>query len=162
MATAYIGLGANLDRPEQHIRRALDDLSHAPGIDQLEYSTLYRSAPMGPAGQPDYINAVAKLTTSLTPHNLLSTLQMIEHAHGRVRAEYWGPRTLDLDLLIYDDLQINTTTLTVPHPGIKHRGFVLVPLADLASDLFIPGCGRVSELLATLDTDDVVAVDCVG
>ena len=144
----YIGLGSNLDDPKRQVRKALQALTGLPGSTLCRYSSLYRSPPMGPQDQPDYINAVAELETGLSAAELLSLLQAIENQQGRVRgAARWGPRTLDLDILIYGQAQIKAPKLTVPHPGIAERPFVLYPLAEIAPDLEIPGCGALQELL---------------
>lgn len=147
--TAWIGIGGNLDDPVAHVCRALKDLAAVPDSYVLAHSSLYRNPPMGPAAQPDYINAVASMLTTLEPEALLDALQGIEAAHGRMReGERWGPRTLDLDLLLYGDRVIDTQRLSVPHPGMRDRAFVLHPLAEVASDLIIPGTGRLQDLLA--------------
>ncbi len=138
---AYIGLGSNLDRPVDQLRRALDELNDLPQTHLIRPSPLYRSPPLGPAGQPDYVNAVAWLQTTLAPLELLDGLQAIERAHGRERAERWGPRTLDLDLLLYGDRHIDSERLVVPHPQMHRRSFVLVPLHDVTPELFLPGLG---------------------
>jgi 2-amino-4-hydroxy-6-hydroxymethyldihydropteridine diphosphokinase len=144
---AYIGLGSNLDNPLQQVRAALDELTRLPATRLVGHSRLYRSAPLGPAGQPDYINAVAALDTELAPHALLDALQAIEQAHGRERSLHWGPRTLDLDLLLYGDEVFSTARLTVPHPEMARRNFVLIPLAELAPGQTLPD-GRVVQDLA--------------
>jgi 2-amino-4-hydroxy-6-hydroxymethyldihydropteridine diphosphokinase len=144
----YIGLGSNLDDPKRQVRKALQVLTSLPGSTLCRYSSLYRSPPMGPQDQPDYINAVAELETGLSAAELLSLLQAIENQQGRVRgAVRWGPRTLDLDILIYGQAQIKAPELTVPHPGIAERPFVLYPLAEITPDLEIPGRGALQELL---------------
>ena len=144
----YIGLGSNLDDPKRQVWKALQALAGLPGSTLCRYSSLYRSPPMGPQDQPDYINAVAELETGLSAAELLSLLQAIENQQGRVRgAVRWGPRTLDLDILIYGQAQIKAPELTVPHPGIAERPFVLYPLAEIAPDLKIPGCGALQGLL---------------
>ncbi len=144
---AWIGLGSNLNDPETRIRTALDDLRCLERCTLRAVSALYRSAPMGPADQPDYVNAVARLATTLSPEALLDALQAIEHRHARVRGRHWGPRTLDLDLLLFGQVVIATPRLSVPHPGIAVRNFVLYPLAELDPGLAIPGLGVVEELL---------------
>lgn len=111
---------------------------------------------MGPGEQPDYINAAAKLATSLIPHDLLTQLQAIENCQGRVRLERWGPRTLDLDLLLFDDLQLDRPDLTLPHPGLEQRAFVLLPLMEIEPDLQIPGSATVSRLLANCPAAGIV------
>ena len=144
---AWIGLGSNLNDPETRIRTALDDLRRLERCTLQAVSALYRSPPMGPADQPDYVNAVARLATTLSPEALLDALQSIEQRHARVRSRHWGPRTLDLDLLLYGQAVIATPRLSVPHPGIAVRSFVLYPLAELNPGLVIPGLGVVEELL---------------
>ncbi|AAU91634.1 2-amino-4-hydroxy-6-hydroxymethyldihydropteridine diphosphokinase [Methylococcus capsulatus] len=145
---AYIGLGGNLGNAAETVRTARRAIGAIPGVRELAFSSLYRSAPMGPSDQPDYVNAVMAVATSLAPQALLHALQRIERIHGRVRTgERWGPRTLDLDLLLYDDLVLDTETLRLPHPGIAEREFVLYPLAEIAPDLDIPDRGPLRELV---------------
>ena len=145
--TAYVGLGANLDDPVQHVRRAGEGLSSLPSTRVLALSPLYRSAPLGPRDQPDYINAVAALSTGLSALELLAALREVEARHGRRRdGTRWGPRTLDLDILVYGDLTLQSPALTLPHPALHERGFVLYPLYDVAPDLEIPGRGSVRAL----------------
>ncbi|MDH5190397.1 MAG: 2-amino-4-hydroxy-6-hydroxymethyldihydropteridine diphosphokinase [Gammaproteobacteria bacterium] len=134
----YIGLGSNLDHPIEQLKQAINELSALENSLLFVQSSFYQSAPMGPQDQPDFINAVAGLKTSLSANDLLLQLQGIEQQHGRVREQYWGPRTLDLDLLLYGEQVINTDNLQVPHPGIPERGFVLYPLYEIAPDLEIP------------------------
>jgi 2-amino-4-hydroxy-6-hydroxymethyldihydropteridine diphosphokinase len=136
----YLGLGANLGDPLQQLRDAARALAALPGCRPGPLSPLYRSTPLGPQDQPDFLNAVAALDTSLAPLDLLDALQRIEAAAGRVRGRRWGPRTLDLDLLLYGGRQLDLPRLTVPHPGIASRAFVLWPLADLCGEDFrLPG-----------------------
>lgn len=145
---AYIGLGSNLHDPAAQIISALAALSKLPQTHLEKRSSLYRSAPMGPQDQPDYINAVAALITALTPRQLLVHLQGIELAQGRIRnGEKWGPRTLDLDLLLYGDRFIAEAGLTVPHPGLHERNFVLYPLAEIAPEIIVPGKGPLTALI---------------
>lgn len=144
---AYIGLGSNLSDPARQVRQALETLSTSPEVTLLKKSGLYRSPPMGPAGQPDYVNAVAQLETRLAPHRLLDLLQAIEQQQGRVRNERWGPRTLDLDLLLYGDLRMEDERLAIPHPGMAQRAFVLYPLQEIAPDLVVPGLGALATLV---------------
>lgn len=146
LTLAYIGLGSNLEDPAAQVRRALHELAALPGTELQRASQLYRSPPMGPPGQPDYINAVAALATRLEPEALLDALQAIEQAHHRRRLQRWGPRTLDLDILLYGQAQLHSPRLTVPHPGIAARAFVLQPLAEIAPTLEIPGAGALSSL----------------
>lgn len=135
----YIGLGSNLEHPVTQVATALLELQQLSDCRNLMHSSLYRSDPVGPAGQPDYINAVAAIETTLTPLDLLDALQALEQKHERVRIQHWGPRTLDLDLLLYGDRQINCERLTVPHAYLTERNFVLYPLAEIAPKLSIPG-----------------------
>ena len=144
----YVGLGSNLRGPVEQVERALDAMARAPALRLLARSRLYRSRPMGPADQPDYINAVALFETALAPLDLLDELQAQEARQGRVRGKVrWGPRTLDLDLLLYGDRTIHSPRLCVPHPGMYERNFVLYPLYELSPDLMLPDKTRLSELL---------------
>jgi 2-amino-4-hydroxy-6-hydroxymethyldihydropteridine diphosphokinase len=143
----HVGLGSNLDDPRRQLESAFEALAALPESVLVARSSLYRSAPMGPADQPDYLNAVAALDTQLAPLALLDALQDIEQAQRRVRSRRWGPRTLDLDLLLYGDRQIDLPRLQVPHPGMHQRCFVLLPLLEVAGDIEIPERGRVSALL---------------
>lgn len=146
---AFVGLGSNLDDPCEQVRRALSELADIPATRLLAHSSLYRSSPMGPAEQPDFINAVAKIETGLGPRELLSELQSIEAAHRRKRdGERWGPRTLDLDLLLYGTAIIRETDLEVPHAGLAERNFVLQPLSEIDAEIEIPGRGSVRVLLS--------------
>jgi len=147
MTFAYVALGANLGDPRNQLLAAFEDLGAIPESRLAARSSLYRSAPAGYADQPDFLNAVAKLETRLPPRELFAWLQQIERAHGRVRSFRDAPRTLDLDLLLYGAEQIDTPTLTVPHPRMHERAFVLVPLLELDAGAVIPGHGKASELL---------------
>jgi 2-amino-4-hydroxy-6-hydroxymethyldihydropteridine diphosphokinase len=145
---AWVGIGANLEDPRRQVETALGELAALPSTRLVTASSRYRTPPMGPPDQPDYVNAVAELETALAPLALLDELQRIESAHLRQRgAERWGPRTLDLDLLLYGDARLDLPRLTVPHPGIADRAFVLVPLAEIAPDLSIPGLGPLRRLV---------------
>ena len=145
--TAYVGLGSNLDGPREHVLRALDELARLPDTRLVRHSGLYRSAPLAHAAQPDFVNAVAQLETALDPRRLLDELSAIEARHGRERPFPNAPRTLDLDLLLYGQTTLVTPDLTLPHPRMHERAFVLEPLAELAPRALIPGYGRVEELL---------------
>ena len=151
MTIAYIGLGSNLEDPRAQVSSAMAELEGLPASRVLGKSSLYLSAPLGPSDQPDFINAVVKLETGLTPAVLLRHIQALEHGHGRRRERHWGPRTLDLDLLLYGNKKIKNRTLTVPHPEIGKRNFVLCPLLELAPGIEIPGQGPARELLRDLD-----------
>lgn len=136
-SAAFIGLGANLGERETTLRDALARIGDLPGTRVVRVSSLYRSAPIQ-AGGPDYLNAVAEIATQLPPHDLLAALQAIEHAAGRVRPYRNAPRTLDLDILLYGDLRLDSAALTLPHPRMQERAFVLLPLAELAPQQVLP------------------------
>ena len=156
--TAYVGLGSNLDEPVQQVRRALQELDRLPATRCVRHSALYHTRPLGPQDQPDYINAVAQLATGLAPEPLLDALQSLEQRHRRVRqGPRWGPRTLDLDLLLYDTLQMSTERLILPHPELTRRAFVLLPLAEVAPrTLKIPGCGMLAHWCDRISNDGVL------
>ncbi|NYT47396.1 MAG: 2-amino-4-hydroxy-6-hydroxymethyldihydropteridine diphosphokinase [Candidatus Methanofishera endochildressiae] len=154
---AYIGLGSNLATPEAQINTARNAITALPEVFEDAFSSLYRSPPMGPQDQPDYINAVMAITTDLSAIQLLRRLQQIELDHGRVRKdERWGARTLDLDILLYGQQMINQPDLIVPHYGLKERAFVLYPLQEIAPELEVPGQGTMTELLASCPLDGLV------
>ena len=155
---AYVAIGANLAGPEEQARRALVELDQLPGSRVLRASPLYLTKPLGARDQPDYVNAVVRLETRLSPRELLRALQAIEDAHDRAREQRrWGPRTLDLDILLYGEDRINEPDLRVPHPEMYRRAFVLVPLADIApGDLAIPGQGRLALLLAACPREGIL------
>jgi 2-amino-4-hydroxy-6-hydroxymethyldihydropteridine diphosphokinase len=154
---AYIGIGSNLNDPVARVQAAFGELERLPGTRLAARSSLYGSKPMGPADQPDYVNAVAGVDTRMPATDLLQALTQIEDRQGRVRGtEQWGPRTLDLDLLLYGEQRIATQTLTVPHPGMHERDFVLVPLAEIAGDLDLPGLGPLSTLAGHCEQHDLV------
>jgi 2-amino-4-hydroxy-6-hydroxymethyldihydropteridine diphosphokinase len=158
LTPAYIGIGSNVDGPRQQVEAAFDDLQRLPRTRLIARSRLYATRPFGPVEQPDFVNAVAGVLTALTPAELLAQLLAVEAAHGRVREVHWGPRSLDLDLLVYGQLRLASTALTLPHPGIVERNFVLYPLADIAPDLDIPGLGRVSQLTARVSGEGIRVV----
>lgn len=157
MTRAFIGLGSNQGDPQRQLDRALELLGGVPKIDLIRCSPRYCTAPVGDPVQPDFLNAVAELETELAPLDLLRQLQKIELDLGRTRDpdRRWGPRTIDLDLLLFGDAVVRETDLFIPHSGIGCRAFVLRPLADLAPELEVPGQGRVSELLAGIDSSGV-------
>ncbi len=146
--TAYIGLGGNLEDPEGHLAKGFEELAALPQTSLTGRSRLYRSAPMGFLEQPDFVNAVARISTDLSPEALLDALLAIEIRHGRHREFPNAPRTLDLDILLYDAQQLSTPRLTIPHPRMGNRAFVLRPLQELAPDIDIPGQGLLSALLS--------------
>lgn len=155
MTLAYVGLGANLGEPRRQLLAALEDLGRIPGTRVAARSSLYRSAPIGYADQPDFVNAVAMLDTELRPAELFAALQQIERRYGRERSFPNAPRTLDLDLLLYGGEQIDTPALSVPHPRMHERAFVLAPLLELDSAAVIPGRGSAAELLRACATQPV-------
>lgn len=146
-ADAYIALGANLGHPGANLRTALTEIGRLRDTRMAAFSSFYRTAAVGGPPQPDYVNAVARIETLATPLELLDRLLDIEARHGRVRAEPNGPRSLDLDLLLHGSTVMATPRLTLPHPRMHARRFVLEPLAEIAPDLALPGHGRVSDLL---------------
>lgn len=146
---AYIGLGSNLDNPVEQLKLARTEIAALAGVTELAFSPLYLSTPVGPQDQPDFINAVMRISTTLSAAELLRQLQAIETAHGRLRLVRWGARTLDLDILLYGTSIIAEAALAVPHPEMAKRAFVLYPLADIApADLPVPGLGPLADLLA--------------
>jgi 2-amino-4-hydroxy-6-hydroxymethyldihydropteridine diphosphokinase len=149
---AYIGLGANLGDAPATLRSAVAALSRIAHTELTGLSSLFRSTPLGPSGQADYLNAVARLATILTPHQLLTALQEIENGHGRIRAERWGPRTLDLDLLLYGSDQIKTPELELPHRELAHRNFVLTPLLQIEPEACHPDGRVLAELPVARDS----------
>ena len=148
MATAYVGIGANLDDPAARVRDAFAVLDALPDTRLVKRSSLYRTHPQGYAAQPDFVNAVARIDTELAPAELLGRLQGIEAAAGRRRSFRNAPRTLDLDLLLYGAQRIDQPGLVVPHPRMHERAFVLVPLLEIAPEVRIPGAGRARDCLA--------------
>jgi len=156
---AYIAIGANLDDPLGRVHRAIDSLSRIERSRLILRSRLYRSTPLGPKDQPDFVNAVVGVLTQLSASELLDELQALELALGREASTVrWGPRHIDLDLLVFDGERIDTERLTVPHPGVPERNFVLYPLLDIAPDLLVPGHGRVRDLAARLSADGLSAL----
>lgn len=145
--TAFIGLGSNLDNPSKQVSNALQALDRMPNIHVVASSSLYRSAPVGFRDQPDFINAVAHLETTLSPIALLETLLGLERECGRTREFRNAPRTLDLDVLLYDGIRHQEHNLIIPHPEMHLRAFVLCPLLEIAPDCIIPGVGTVAEAL---------------
>ena len=155
IATAFIGLGSNLEDPVVQVRAGFAALAGLPQTTLVACSSLYRSEPVGYRQQPDFINAVALLETQLSPRALLDALLAIERTRGRVRDFPNAPRTLDLDVLIYDDLVCQEPGLIIPHPRLHERAFALMPLAEIAPDFVVPGRGRVADLLQAVDVRGV-------
>jgi 2-amino-4-hydroxy-6-hydroxymethyldihydropteridine diphosphokinase len=152
MVNVFIAIGSNLNDPVGQAQRGIEALKQIPRTRLLRASQLYSSSPMGPQDQPDYINAVVEIETDLSPLELLNYTQAIELDHGRVRKDQrWGPRTLDLDLLLFGQQIINSERLTVPHYGIKVREFVLYPLAEISPHLTLPDGTELADLLLQVD-----------
>jgi 2-amino-4-hydroxy-6-hydroxymethyldihydropteridine diphosphokinase len=145
---AFVGLGGNLGEPEKAVRQAIAALAELPLVQLVAASSLYRSAPLGHAGQPDFVNAVAQVSTGLSPQSLLAALLAIEKRHGRTRSFRNAARTLDLDLLLYDADTLAEPGLQVPHPRMHERAFVLAPLLEIAPGCIIPGRGAAADWLA--------------
>ncbi|TBL67241.1 2-amino-4-hydroxy-6-hydroxymethyldihydropteridine diphosphokinase [Hafnia alvei] len=154
MTRVYIALGSNLANPLHQVQSALNALAELPQTKLIATSSLYRTPPLGPQDQPDYLNAVVALDTNLSAENLLDHTQKIELEHGRVRKdERWGPRTLDLDILLFGDEIINTERLTVPHYDMKNRQFMLYPLAEIAPELHFPTGESLQSIIAQLGAE---------
>jgi 2-amino-4-hydroxy-6-hydroxymethyldihydropteridine diphosphokinase len=152
---AYVGIGSNLDEPRSQVTQAIERLRSLPDTRCVAVSTLYRSAPFGPIAQAEYVNAAAGLLTRLEPEALLAELHGIEAKMGRKRREKWGPRVVDLDLLVFAGVTRSGDSLALPHPGIVERNFVLYPLAEIAPDLYVPGLGRVAELARRVPAEGI-------
>jgi 2-amino-4-hydroxy-6-hydroxymethyldihydropteridine diphosphokinase len=151
MATAFVGIGSNLGDRESNLRRAIELLSAEDGVEVVAVSEIRETDPVGPVEQGPFLNGAVEVETSLGPQELLGRLLSVENGLGRVRSERWGPRTIDLDLLLYGGERVDEAGLSVPHPRLHERRFVLEPLADLDPTLEIPGLGPISTLLAKLE-----------
>ena len=158
MTIAYIGLGSNMNSPVKQIKSAITSIEEIISTKIIGMSSLYKSKPVGPQNQDDYINAVIKIETKLVPYQLLECLHDIEEKHGRIRNEHWGPRILDLDSLIFGNEIMVDEKLTIPHPEIENRSFVLAPLIEIDPDCIIPKKGLASDLLATIGKDNIVQI----
>jgi len=156
---AYVALGSNLDDPHAQVLRAFEALAAVRGSRLVARSSLYRSPPLGPVAQPDFLNAVAGILTTLPAREFLAELKSLEERLGRARpVQRWGPRRIDLDLLVHGTARVDEPGLTVPHPGIAERQFVLEPLAEIAPELEVPGVGRVRALAGRVSTVGIVRV----
>jgi len=157
VSRVFIGLGSNLSQPAKQIEEARSAIRGLNGAEELAFSSLYRSPPMGPQDQPDYLNAVIEVEVSLSPFSLLDALQAIELSQGRVRKdERWGARSIDLDILLYGEEVIRAERLVVPHYGMADRPFVLYPLQEISPDLVIPGLGSLAELVGHCDSNGLL------
>ena len=156
---AYIALGSNMNDPVAQVASGVEALAMLPDSRVAAISSLYRTAPVGYLQQPDFVNAVAMIETALDPRALLEALLAIESRHGRVRDVPNGPRTLDLDILLYGDARHDDAELTIPHARLHERAFVLVPLAEIAEDVLVPGHGSVRELAARIDSTGMQKIE---
>lgn len=156
---AFVALGSNLGDPLQQVSSAVEEIAAIPNTELQAQSHWYRSTPMGPQNQPDFINGVIKITTSLSPLLLLDELQQLEHKHRRRKDYHWGPRTLDLDILLFGQQVIDTDRLQIPHPGIFQRHFVLLPLNDIEPNLSFPDGSTLAEHLENISTAGIVRID---
>ena len=156
---AYIGLGSNLDDPRMQLDQAVEALGRIPGGQLQRVSSYYRSRPMGPQDQPDYLNAVALLLTTLSAEALLDALQAIELQQGRIRQRHWGPRTLDLDLLLFGHQSIDSERLQVPHAGLFQRNFVLYPLYEIEPGLSFPAGEVLEEIISGCSAEGLERLD---
>ena len=148
MNTVYIALGSNQNNPVYHVEKGIREINHLTQTKVLKKSSLYTTKPIGPQNQPDFINAVIKISTNNEPIALLDILQEIEQQHNRKRIKRWGPRTLDLDIIIFNELEINEDRLTIPHPEMIKRDFVLIPLLEITNyDFLIPKYGKIKKFL---------------
>jgi len=152
---AYVGIGSNLQDPARQVRTAMAALEQLPATRLMAVSSLYGTRPFGPVAQPDFCNAAAALLTTLAAQEFLAQLLELERRLGRERRERWGPRIIDLDLLAFGSLRASEAGLTLPHPGIVQRNFVLYPLAEIAPDMLLPGLGRVALLRDAVTADDI-------
>jgi len=159
VTVAYVGIGSNLEEPKSQVRLAFEELARIPGTDVVKRSSLYRSAPVGYADQPDFVNAVAQIETSLPASRLLTELKEIEARHGRRRSFKNAPRTLDLDILLYGEVTMSLAHLTLPHPRMHERAFVLKPLYEVAPHASIPGVGTVRDCLEKTKDQEAERID---
>lgn len=144
---AYVALGSNLSDPRRQVENAFEELAAMADARLIARSSLWRSAPLGPREQPEFVNAAAGLVTTLAPREFLASMQAIERRLGKTEpAVRWGPRIIDLDLVVFADVCVAEDGLTLPHPGLHHRNFVLYPLSEIAAELFVPGLARVCRL----------------
>lgn len=159
MSICYLGIGANLNNPSEQIRIALNALDKLPSTQLLAYSSRYGSKPLGPQDQPDYQNVVAKITTQLSPIELLDALQAQEREQGRIKLRHWGERCIDLDILLYDQLVLESERLNIPHKEMQNRSFVVIPLLEIAPDLILP-CGTPLSEVQPAFGGELVRLEC--
>lgn len=160
MQEVYLSVGGNLQDPVVQVKKALDHIRDSKNIELMQYSSFYKSEPLGGLEQPHYVNAVAKVKTSLSADALLKALQDIENTQGRIRtSERWGPRIIDLDILLYGNEIIQTEALTIPHYGMKEREFVLYPLVEITPDLILPTGESLKELIKNCPKDNLSRIE---
>ena len=159
MSIVYIALGSNLNMPIQQLKLAIQTMADLPDTEIKKVSSLYQSQPLGPQDQPDYVNAVACLETGLSPLALLDALQNIENGQGRIRLRHWGERTLDLDILLYDNQIIHNEHLTVPHYDMQNREFVIVPLYEISPELILPDGVSLQQLVKRFSSHQMAILD---
>ena len=162
LEVAYIALGSNLEEPEAQVRKGFEALAMLPKTRLARISSLYRTPPVGCEDQPEFVNAVACIETALTPRALLDALLAIERRHGRVRDFANAPRTLDLDILLYDELVVSEPGLAIPHPRMHERAFVMVPLAEIAPAALLGGGGRAADVARALAQDGISRIEPVA
>ncbi len=158
----FVGLGSNLDNPLAHVTQAITDIAELPQTTVVGTSNIYRSTAIGQANQPDYINAALEISTTLSPEALLDALQSIENKHQRIRSVRWGPRTLDLDILLYGAYTCATERLSIPHPEICNRNFVVQPLLDLDARLCLPDGRILANILPIIGLDGLTRLDDIS
>ena len=156
---AFIAVGSNLEDPEAQVQNAFEELAMLPKTRLARVSSLYRTAPVGYEDQPEFVNAVAEIETALEPRALLDELLAIERRHGRIRDFANAPRTLDLDIALFEDTKVDEPGLTIPHPRMHERAFVMVPLAEIVPDAEIAGLGRAADVARRLDADSVKRIE---
>lgn len=152
----YLGIGSNLGNKKYYLDEAVRNLQNCPQIKVVAISKYYESEPFGVKDQPMFLNAVVKIKTTLSPFDMLSFIAEIENRYGRVRAKRWGPRTLDLDILLYDKLTVSTPELTIPHPYLEKRDFVLIPLAEIEPKLILPSGRKINDAIAALKEKHII------
>lgn len=157
-STAYLALGSNLNNPVQQLLDCCQTLKQHPKIDFIQHSSFYQTPPLGPQDQQDFINAVVQIQTSLTPEQLLQTTQQIEKDQQRIKTRHWGPRTLDIDILLYEQLNYQSPNLSIPHKEMTKRNFVIIPLAEISPKLILPDGTSLTEILSKQDQNNIKKV----
>jgi 2-amino-4-hydroxy-6-hydroxymethyldihydropteridine diphosphokinase len=152
----YIGLGSNLDEPQEQVRQAIEELKKIKTFDLIRCSSLYETPPMGPQNQSDYVNAVIKIQSDIAAIEILDKLQYLEQVHGRIKLEKWGARSLDLDILLYGQQEIDSTRLKIPHPGLYSRAFVLYPLLEIEPEMVLPNGVLLTKHISSMGKQDIV------